>query len=60
MKLQEMRPECQTEDCKGIALCMLNNKWRCSACVMRYEQNIKKAKEKLFISEEKYFGKDSS
>ena len=45
------RPKCETEGCTNEAIGRMNGKWRCGACIIRYEKNIRNKCERLFIEE---------
>jgi len=57
MEIENKLPMCQTEGCGNIAIGVLNGKFRCGECIVRYDQKLKKMREKYFKDNEVLFTK---
>jgi hypothetical protein len=45
---------CETENCKNKAMGMLNGKWRCGECIIKYEKMLREKREEMFLTECQY------
>jgi ArsR family metal-binding transcriptional regulator len=46
------KSKCQTEGCIHEAIGLVNGRFRCGECILRFEKRLKEEREKFFITED--------
>ena len=46
------KPKCERPDCENEAIGTYNKTWICGSCLIKWDEKIRKVKEKIWIQED--------